>query len=159
MPAWMPSLFLSASIILVPAVGLAEDERHHPSESRQFSPGHEAFVDRCVASNLTKWISMLDPRSARFMPEKRMELADQIIESERRFCDWFYEELDVCTPEGIERATEKLHAMLDAYEQLVANGSNGVWVVKRDGTERELTAIEDLRAGRTDYCGPNPTGE
>ena len=144
MPAWISSLLFSASVALVPA---ADEQR--PPESRQFSPGHEAFVDRCVAKNLTKWTDMLDPR---LTPEKRGELADRIIESERRFCDWFYGELDVCTPEGIERATEKLRSMLDAYGQLAANGGNGVWVDKRDSTERELFAIRDLLAGRTDFC-------
>ena len=121
------------------------------------SPGHDAFLARCVEDSFPGVKDFHAAELAQASQSIRDETEQSIRDSIRALCEHFYKNTDVCQPKGLTDAKLQLMANLRTF----AKDLSDKWILgkKRETLERivvhvsiELAALHDLEHGETTYC-------
>ena len=120
--------------------------------------GHEAFIVRCVDDKMAS----VDPEMfARDLANKsESEKEDYMVEVRgifRQVCDEMYDGFNVCMTDGATSAIAEHQSFIAIIDDDLLNPTTraenykALLTIKSD-YEREITALDDLRSGKTEYC-------
>ena len=126
--------------------------------------GHEAFMERCAEDAMARGEDALFADTAdmsEFEAERYVERARDVV---RRTCDMLYRDVNVCTDTGPVYVMGLWRPILAAAEEQLADpltraDEYRALEAAKLHIEAEKAALDDLIAGRTDYCDPSRTGE
>ena len=153
MPTASHRVLVALFVLFVPASALAQDD------VRAAVMGHEAFMQRCATDYVARTARTPDADPSDDEARQHAELAERLA---RETCDVMYRGTNVCTEAGAVYAMGLWRPILNAIDEKLADpltpadDYRSFESLKRQ-YEAEKAALNDLIAGRSDYCNQTAT--